>query len=276
MASGSPALVSIIMPAYNAEQYIHEAIRSVFDQTYPHWQLIIINDGSTDSTENRVLAFHDDRITYCRQDNRGVSAARNVGLANAQGEYFCFLDADDAMPPESLMDRVMYFERHPNVDFVDGIIYITGRQISEIKKVWTPVFAGNPQRDLVRLSGRCFVTISWMIRKRAVCGHRFQEGLSHAEDLIFLIDLSPGRTYSFIAKPILYYRRWEGSAMVNLDGLANGYCTMFKTLKRKRLFGNLTDRCIYKARMIKIMFLSFLAAGKYTKALRFIIKGVMA
>lgn len=275
MANDTSRIVSIIMPAYNAEKYIREAIQSVINQEYTHWRLIIINDGSTDGTEEVVMSFDERRIIYCRQEaNTGVSAARNVGLRKITGHYLCFFDADDVMPPNSLSDRVLFLENNPNVHFVDGLIYITGNEITDVKKVWTPAFSGGPARELIRLRGRCFVTISWMMRVEVVTGHHFQEEMSHGEDLVFLAEISPRRIYGFVTTPILYYRRRDGSAMTDLDGLATGYIMMFETLKRKRLFATVTDRYVYKMRMIRIMFLSYLAAGKHMKALNFIVKGI--
>lgn len=88
---------SIIVPVYNAEQYLSEAVESVLKQTFPDWELILVNDGSTDSSDsicqNYVLA--DSRVKYIKKENGGVSDTRNVGLHNAQGEYIVFLDADD-------------------------------------------------------------------------------------------------------------------------------------------------------------------------------------
>jgi glycosyltransferase involved in cell wall biosynthesis len=263
------------MPAYNAEKYIHEAIQSVINQEYTHWRLIIINDGSADSTEEVVTGFNESRIVYCRlEKNTGVSAARNVGLSKIIGRYLCFLDADDVMPPNSLSDRVLFLENNRNVDFVDGLIYVTGNEITDIKKVWTPAFSGSPARELIRLRDRCFVTISWMMRVEVVTGHHFQEDMSHGEDLVFLAEISPRCIYGFVTTPILYYRRRDGSAMTDLDGLAKGYFMMFETLKRKKLFATATDRYVYKLRMIRIMFLSYSAAGKHMKALNFIVKGI--
>jgi teichuronic acid biosynthesis glycosyltransferase TuaG len=92
-------LVSIIMPVFNAGQFIEQAVQSVLDQTYGNWELLIVNDGSTDDSLHVVQKFNDERIFIFHQANRGVSAARNAGLANMRGEFFCFLDADDILPP---------------------------------------------------------------------------------------------------------------------------------------------------------------------------------
>jgi glycosyltransferase involved in cell wall biosynthesis len=90
-------LVSIIVPCYNQAQYLDEALQSVFDQTYPYWECIVINDGSTDNTEEIAENWiaRDSRFIYWYQENRGLSSARNTGLNCSTGDYIQFLDADD-------------------------------------------------------------------------------------------------------------------------------------------------------------------------------------
>lgn len=108
-------LVSVIMPAYNAAPYLQAAIESVLCQTYPHFELIIINDGSTDGTEAAAhLYLTDRRMRYIYQKNGGISRARNRGAAEAQGEYLAFLDADDLALPNRLQEQVRSLEQRPD------------------------------------------------------------------------------------------------------------------------------------------------------------------
>lgn len=86
---------SIIIPTYNRAKTIHLPIESILNQTFEDWELIIVDDGSTDPTQNIVEAYHDTRIRYVWQENRKESAARNHGISLAQGEWLCFLDSDD-------------------------------------------------------------------------------------------------------------------------------------------------------------------------------------
>lgn len=108
VASGHPGLVSVIMPAYNAEKYILEAIMSVIHQTYAKWELVVVDDGSTDATAAIVkeLLAADNRIKYVFQDNGGQGKARNNGLNYSTGKYIAFLDADDLWLPEKLRVQV--------------------------------------------------------------------------------------------------------------------------------------------------------------------------
>ena len=97
-----PVKVSVIMPAYNSEVYIGESIDSVLSQSFTDFELIVVDDGSTDATAAIVQGFTDKRIRLIRQPNRGVSVARNTGLEAAQGQFITFLDSDDLYYPDFL------------------------------------------------------------------------------------------------------------------------------------------------------------------------------
>jgi glycosyltransferase involved in cell wall biosynthesis len=112
--SRRPGLVSIVVPAYQAEKGLARCIESVLAQTYCDIQLIVVNDGSTDGTEDIALSFGH-RITYLRQENRGETAARNRGLEIASGEFVTFLDHDDYWDPEFLQVCVAVLRRHHEV-----------------------------------------------------------------------------------------------------------------------------------------------------------------
>jgi len=111
-------LVSVIIPAYNAVDYIKEAIESVLIQNYRNFELLIINDGSTDNTEEVVLGFKDDRIRYSRQANRGLAATHNVGIKQSRSEFIIKLDSDDLITPDYIAKHLQEFEEHPDADLV--------------------------------------------------------------------------------------------------------------------------------------------------------------
>lgn len=102
-------MISVIMPVYNSQPFLHKAINSILNQTMGNFQLIIINDGSTDNSEEIILAYNDSRIQYYKQENQGVAAARNKGLELAEGDFVIFQDSDDISLPmrfERLMSGV--------------------------------------------------------------------------------------------------------------------------------------------------------------------------
>jgi glycosyltransferase involved in cell wall biosynthesis len=107
--------VSIIIPTYNAERYISETVQSVLAQTYPDFELLIIDDGSTDKSIKIIQNFTDPRIRIIHQENRGLPGARNTGIRHARGNYITFLDADDLWVPTKLQKHISHFERDPSV-----------------------------------------------------------------------------------------------------------------------------------------------------------------
>lgn len=113
------SLVSVVIPCYNSALYIDEAIRSVLAQTYQNVETIVVDDGSTDDTK-AVLIPYLDRVTYIHQENRGVSAARNLGVHHAKGQLIAFLDADDIWMPNKLEKQVEFLQKRPEVSLVFG------------------------------------------------------------------------------------------------------------------------------------------------------------
>ena len=107
--------VSVIIPVYQVEKYIAATVKSVLAQTYTNFELIIVDDGSTDKSREICQQFTDPRIKIICQENRGVAAARNTGIRNAQGEYLALLDADDLWLPEKLAKHVEHLETSPLV-----------------------------------------------------------------------------------------------------------------------------------------------------------------
>lgn len=111
-------LVSVIIPTYNRCQLVQEAIDSVLVQTHPHYELIVVDDGSTDGTGDVLQTRYAGKIIYIWQENQGESAARNYGISAARGEYIAFLDSDDLWLPEKLSRQVSVLENNPDVGAV--------------------------------------------------------------------------------------------------------------------------------------------------------------
>ena len=118
LLTSEAGLVSVIIPCYNQAHFLHEAIQSVLAQTYPHREIFIVDDGSTDNTAEVTAGYRD--VRYIRQENSGVSAARNTGLKQSRGEYLVFLDSDDQLLPEALEIGVDCLREHPECAFAFG------------------------------------------------------------------------------------------------------------------------------------------------------------
>lgn len=135
------ALVTVFVPVYNAEKYIGPCIDSVLAQTYENWELLLIDDGSCDASEEKIRAYKDRRIRFYQNDrNRGIPYTRNRGLELARGKYIAFLDADDVSYPRRLERSVSFLRNHPEyrvmgggVDYlIDGEVKKGSRQLTRI------------------------------------------------------------------------------------------------------------------------------------------------
>jgi glycosyltransferase involved in cell wall biosynthesis len=118
--------VSVIIPAYNGERHIAETLESVFAQSFEDWEIVLVNDGSTDGTE-RIVQTYGERIKYFRQENAGISAARNRAIEAAEGEYIALLDQDDLWLPENLEKKVGLLDKDKSV----GLVYSNGYDIND-------------------------------------------------------------------------------------------------------------------------------------------------
>ena len=115
-------LVTVVIPCFNYARYLEQCVRSVVQQSHQRWECIIVDDGSTDDTPQVCarLAATDSRITFVRQTNRGLSAARNTGIRRARGDFVQLLDADDILEADKLKVQVEFLKTHPDTDIVLG------------------------------------------------------------------------------------------------------------------------------------------------------------
>jgi len=232
MAVDSP-IVSVIMPAYNAEKYIAESIQSILNQTYGKWELIVVNDGSNDDTCNVVNLYKDHRIKILSQVNKGVSSARNLGLEKAKGKYITFLDADDTLPPSALDIKCKYLENHPNVDAIHGIISIRDEALKIQSKSYEPFQYENILTKALKLDGRLFFNPGYMVRYNKLNNIKFKQGMTHCEDILFLITLFSSKiSYASIPETVYCYRVFDSSAMSNIDAMINGYFDLLKNVMK--------------------------------------------
>jgi len=167
------ANVSYIMPVYNGEQYIAEAIDSLLAQTLPPIQIIIIDDGSTDGTAE-IVARYGDRITSIHQTNAGQSAARNHGVRLAKTPFVAFLDADDLAHPQKLQCQLQRFNERPNLQLCDGYI----------RNFWSPELTPNQRsNDLQYLKPYPGSIITWLARRELFdTVGEFKQEMSFGED----------------------------------------------------------------------------------------------
>ena len=266
--SAQAPLISVVMPAHNAERTIGEAIRSLLAQDRTNWELIVVDDGSTDGTMQEVLSFQDERIRCIRQERGGVSRARNAGLDLAQGEYVAFLDADDRMPGSGLSARASLLQDNPGTAFVDGAVMAMDDRTGALERIHSPTYSGPPFKRLMRMDPGIFLGNTWMIRRSVIGTTRFPEGLTHGEDLAFYLLLARKGDYMATHHEVLHYRRGHRSAMADLDGLDNGYLALHRLAQRLVPPPDPADLHAMWLRIRRVMVRGYLKAMRPWDALR--------
>lgn len=194
-------LVSVIIPVYNSEKYIAEAIESVLSQTYPSFELIIVDDGSTDRSSEICLSYP--RVRYEYQENRGVAAARNRGIELAQGDFLAFLDADDFWLPEKLSLQVEAFDLNPSKEVVTGYVeqFISPEIDMETAKKYAI-----PNRPLVGYSPGAILIRPSTFEKTGL----FYEDYQGGEAIRWFANFLEQEINMLVLPQILYKRRIHG------------------------------------------------------------------
>jgi alpha-1,6-rhamnosyltransferase len=198
-------LVSVIIPVYNAEAFLVEALASVFAQDYEPFEVIVVDDGSTD--RSGAVAQADRRVRYLRQENRGAAEARNAGASHASGELFAYVDADDSVPPYKLRLQAGYLVEHPEVSAVLG------------RQEWVDPPPGLA-RDVVWGDLDGIPLMSMVVRADVVRQVGPFHDASWGEDMDFLIRLRE-HGFRFVVLPdIVLTRRYHGGNLFAGRGLA--------------------------------------------------------
>lgn len=218
--NGEP-LVSVVIPAYNVSPYISETLDSVFAQTFTNYEVIVVNDGSPDTSElERTLAPYQRRIVYLKQENRGAAGARNAGIRAARGRYLAFLDGDDLWLPDFLKKQVKFIESGRGYDLVYSNAYHFGDHDEGKTYMQTCPSEGEVTCESL-LAGRCNVICSGVLarKERIVEVGLFDEDLHIAEDFDLWIRLSKriGARMNYQRDVLVGYRHRPGSLAFNID-----------------------------------------------------------
>ena len=196
--------VSIIIPTYNRADLLREALDSVLAQTYQEFELLVVDDGSTDNTRE-LVAGYGERTAYVFQENRGVSSARNLGIQSSTGEFIAFLDSDDLWLPEKLEQQVTIMEQHPDL------------QLCHTEEIW--IRRGvrvNPKKKHKKHGGYifhyclplCVISPSSVLIRRTLfekVGY-FDENLPACEDYDLWLRITKDYPVYFIENPLLIKR----------------------------------------------------------------------
>lgn len=218
-------LISVIVPVYNAEKYLRECVDSILNQTYKNFEVILVDDGSTDGSPAICdeYAKTDERVKVIRKENGGVSSARNLGLEVANGEYICFIDSDDFVSEDYLKNLYNSItENNSDMAFCKYVNYANGKA-----DVSREIFPDAPitfdsEKKRVDFTSRflCLnnnLTVSsWRIlfAKSLLFKCKFDNRINVGEDLLFLIDvIKRVQKVSFVNSIMYFYRVNENSVM---------------------------------------------------------------
>jgi glycosyltransferase involved in cell wall biosynthesis len=212
--------ISVIIPTYNRANLIEKAIKSVLKQTYQDFEIIIVDDGSTDNTEEIIRGFKDKRVKYIKKYkmNRGISVARNIGIKIARGKYIAFLDSDDEWFPEKLNKQIKILQDgSPELGVVYSIsCYIdeSGKNINKLRN--SKKVEGYIYEDLL---GKNYVGTPSTVLIRKECFHQvglFDDLLNAQEDWDMWIRIAKYYRFALIKIPLVKYRLHSNQLSKNL------------------------------------------------------------
>lgn len=213
--------VSVIIPAYNSMKYLPESLASVFRQSFTNWEVIIVNDGSSDHIVEWFTGIKDTRVKLISQPNQGVSVARNTGIVNSQGEYIAFLDADDIWEATKLEEQVVCLDNNSEVGLVHtwwAVINPESKPTGRLMKFNTE---GNVWKELVERN--TLACSSVILRRSCLDVGLFTPGLNFAEDWDLWLRIAATYPFKLIKKPLLLYRQHPNNCIKNWQVVEQDY-----------------------------------------------------
>ena len=205
--------ISVVIPAYNAMKYLPETLDSVLQQTYKDFEVIIVNDGSSDAIEDWFgSSVHDPRVRLFSQDNQGLSGARNSGIELARGEFIAFLDADDLWHPIKLEKQLKLFLERPELGLVYTWLQYVDESAVPTGKIVRYSFEGNVWNHLIAFN---FVGCGSVAMVRKACfetSGNFDVNLdSYVEDWDMWLRIARDYTFAVVQESLVYNRKYSGS-----------------------------------------------------------------
>ena len=217
--------VSIVIPTHNRAHLIRRAIGSVLNQIYQDFEIIIVDDASTDNTREVVESFNDKRIRYIRHENkRGAAAARNTGITSASGKYIAFQDSDDKWLPEKLGRQVEILETSPSEV---GVVHTKFSRIIDNEKVyltWTTIHTRETDIHKKLLKGNFIGTPTTLLKKE--CFERvgmFDERLTQLEDWEMWIRISKYHHFKYLDDPLVITYSMPDSVSIDHGNLIRAH-----------------------------------------------------
>lgn len=231
--------ISVILPAYNASTFLQQAIDSVLNQTYEHFELIIINDGSTDNTGEIIRTYHDPRILLIdHHENKGLIYSLNEGISLAKGKYIARMDADDRCLPERLLLQKQFLDMHPEVSITAGWINFMNEE-GIITGSWPLDRVTNTSRSIKRtlLRENCIAHPTVMGRKEIFLQYPYLPAEKNFEDYgLWLRIVADGHRIEKLQAIVLEYRIHGASVTASHLQYSN-FFFRHAGVKRRLLFG---------------------------------------
>jgi len=239
----STSTVDIIIPCYNTGKYLRQAIDSALAQTYPHINVLVVDDGSTDDTREIVESFMG-RVGYFYQENKGLPAARNAGIRRTAGEYVCLLDADDVILPSKVADQCAFLQANPSVGLVHSkVLTFEGDDILHpIAEGWRPHVAWKDY--LTPLSVICAICPSSVMIRREVFDENFfpEDMTMGCEDWLFWARCAVrGVVMDYLPKVHVLYRYHPGSMSGDPTAIAKRESELMRRLAALFTSHEITD-----------------------------------
>ena len=217
--------ISIIVPVYNVENYLERCVESILKQTYTNFELLLVNDGSTDQSGDLCdqLAFKNENIKVFHLEKAGVSNARNVGIQNSTGEWITFVDSDDFITTDYLETLISAVRSDISVGFsVARLHHVKNGQVTDLpefsgqESIWS---AEQTMKELLMTTRTSFFPVAKLFKKELIEDFKFSTDYHLAEDALFLTEvlLETKCKSVFIDKPIYYYDHREGSATTSVN-----------------------------------------------------------
>ncbi len=206
------------MPVLNGEKYLNRAIESVLGQSFSDFEFVIINDGSTDKTEEVIKSYHDQRIVYLRNDqNLGLAKSFNIGIRVARGQFIARMDADDISITDRFEKQLYFLEKHKDVDIIGSSVILINKDGRRLKKIKRPT--NHIEIKWQSLFSTPLFHPTVMARSEVLKENLFDESYHNSEDyelwsrLLFTTDTR----FANISEPLLLYRTFSNSFTQKLD-----------------------------------------------------------
>ena len=241
--------ISIIVPVYNVEQYLERCVESILKQTVDNFELLLINDGSSDNSGQLCdeLSRRDNRIRVLHIQNGGVSNARNLGIQSSRGEWISFIDSDDYVTEYYLETLLQPVETDETIGFSIGKLHhIQNGVVTPFQNTTSEVTGWNTEqtlKELLTTEKTSFFPVAKLFRKSLIKDHKFNTQYHLAEDALFLTELLLQTKCNtvFIDKPIYFYDHREGSATTSVNQYVFDTVTVYQEIIHmvKKEFPNL-------------------------------------